>query len=115
MMKLLLKWIVNGAIVVFMLMYAAENITIWNALVTATALTLIAYFVGDQIILRMTNNLIATISDGLLAFIFLWAAASLMRWNVTTGEIFAIAIVLGIAEWFMHRYVFQPQVKARSY
>lgn len=93
-----------------MLMNFAD-VHFWEALVTATALTLIAYFVGDQLILRRANNAVATVSDILLSYVVLWVAADAMRWDLTVGEILMIAVVLGIAEWFLHRFVFQHRVK----
>ncbi len=112
-MKFVLKWLVNGAIVVSLLMYFAD-VSFLNALVTATVLTLIAYFVGDQLVLRTTNNAVATVSDAVLAYVILWFAADQMNWDLSSGEILAIAIVLGIAEWFIHRYVLQSGFRNKA-
>lgn len=108
-MKFILKWLVNGAIVVSLLMYYAD-VSFWNAAITATALTLIAYFVGDQLVLRSTNNIVATLADGVLAYLILWFAADQMDWGLSSGEIFIIAAILGIGEWFIHRYVFHEKL-----
>ena len=114
-MKLLLKWLINGVIVVWMLMYYSDDVGFWSAAFTATLLSLIAYVVGDQLILRKTNNIIATISDALLAFIVLWTAGKFMGWNITIGEVFGITFILGIAEFFIHRYIFKDKAKAKVY
>ncbi len=108
-MKFILKWIVNGAIVATLLMYYADA-TFISAAVTATALTVIAYFIGDQLILRSTNNVVATASDAVLAFVFLWMASYFWNWSLSTGEILMITAILGIAEWFLHRHVFQTEI-----
>ena len=112
-MKFVLKWLVNGAIVVSLLMYYAD-VSLLNALITATVLTLIAYFVGDQLVLRATNNAIATLADAILAYAILWLAADQMNWNLSSGEILVITIVLGIAEWVLHRYVMQADLRAQA-
>lgn len=112
-MKFVLKWILNGVIVVLLLMYYT-NINFLNACITATALTLVAYFVGDQLILRATNNTIATLCDFVLAYGVLWMAADSMRLDLGTGEILIISFVLAVAEWVLHRYVFQPRLAARA-
>ncbi|WP_219836605.1 DUF2512 family protein [Paenibacillus sp. R14(2021)] len=112
-MKFILKWLVNGVIVVSLLMYYAD-VSFWNAAITATALTLIAYFVGDQLILRSTNNMVATLADFVLAYLILWFAADQMDWDLNGGEILVIAVILGIAEWFIHRYVFQEELSVRA-
>lgn len=107
-MKFLLKWLVNGAIVVNLLVFYAD-VSFINAAITATALTIVAYFIGDQMILRATNNGVATVADAMLAFIVLWLAAMLMDWDLSVGENLIITALLGIAEWFIHRYVFRAR------
>ncbi|MDI4645967.1 DUF2512 family protein [Cohnella hashimotonis] len=108
-MKFMLKWLVNGTVVTTLLMYYS-NASFLGAATTATILTIIAYIVGDQIILRSTNNTIATISDGILAYLVLWIAASAMKWTISPGEILIVAIITGVAEFFIHRYVFQTRL-----
>lgn len=105
-MKFILKWLINGVIVVTLLMYYAD-VPFIDAAITATVLTLIAYFVGDQLILRASNNAVATLCDAVLAYVILWLAASEMDWNLNMGEIFVITAILGIAEWVIHRYIFR--------
>lgn len=112
-MKFLLKWILNGVIVVLLLMYYTE-INLLNACITATALTLVAYFVGDQLILRSTNNTIATICDFVLAYAVLWVAADSMRLDLAASEILVISFVIAVAEWVLHRFVFQPRMAATA-
>lgn len=84
------------------------------AAITATALTLIAYVIGDQLILRRTNVGIATIADAVLAYVVLWAAGSMMNWDLSAGEILVMSLILGVAEWFFHRYVFQVKLSVQG-
>jgi hypothetical protein len=105
--KFIMKWIIDGVVVVLLLMYYA-NVTFFEAAITATALTIIAYGVGDQVILRSTNNAMATIADGVLGFFILWIAAYSMNWDIKIGQILIIAVILAIAEWFVHRYILKP-------
>lgn len=109
MMKFVLKWLINGVIVVTLLMYYAD-VSLINAAITASALSVIAYFVGDQMILRATNNTVATLADAVLAFMLLWIAALMMNWNLSFGEILVITAILGVAEWVIHRYVFESRL-----
>jgi len=108
MLKFVLKWLINGAIVVPLLMYYAD-VGFIGATLTATVLTVLAYLIGDQFILRSTNNIVATVSDAVLAFVFLWIVAYTLDWPLSLGEILAITAILGIAEWLIHRYVFQAE------
>jgi hypothetical protein len=113
MLKFLLKWIVNGAVVALLLIYYAD-VPFIEAAITATAITIIAYAVGDQIILRASNNAIATIADFGLGFFILWAASDAMSWDITIGEILMISVVLAIAEWVVHRYILKPEFRVQS-
>ncbi|MFK7692782.1 DUF2512 family protein [Paenibacillus sp. HJGM_3] len=106
MSKFLIKWVVNGAAAILLLMMFT-NISFWTAFFAATCLTVIAYFVGDQWILRATNNTIASIADGLVAFVFLYVLERMFRWGLSLTEILTIAIVLGVVEAVLHRFVFQ--------
>ncbi|MCD9023296.1 DUF2512 family protein [Cohnella silvisoli] len=67
-MKFVMKWILDGAVVVLLLMYFAD-VPFIEAVIAVTALTIIAYGVGDQVILRSTNNAVATLADGVLGFL----------------------------------------------
>lgn len=108
--KFLIKWVVNGVVVVlFLVMFS--DISIWSALVAATGLTVIAYVIGDQAILRSTNNTIATFADALLSFAYLYLAETFFRWGLSLGEILVMSVVLGIAEAVLHRQVFQEQAR----
>lgn len=96
------KIIMNGIVVIPMLMWLSEA-SFWSSLVTALMLAVVAYFIGDQIILRMSTNLIAVIADIGLAFFFLWIAAYTMGWTLTQGEILIISLAVGAVEFIFHR------------
>jgi hypothetical protein len=102
-----MKWILDGAVVALLLIYFAD-VPLLEAAITATALAIITYGVGDQVILRSTNNAVATLADGVLGFFILWIAAYSMKWDINLGQILIIAIILAIAEWVVHRYILQP-------
>ncbi|RXZ83195.1 DUF2512 family protein [Paenibacillaceae bacterium] len=109
MIKFVLKWLINGVIVVAMLMFYAD-VSFINAAITGTVLTLITYYVGDQLILRSTNNSVATISDAVMSFLILWLSAKEMGWTLNIGEILIMTAILCIAEWFLHRHVFKADL-----
>lgn len=100
--KLIIKLILNGIIVVPLLMTFTEA-RFTSALITAVLLSLVAFVVGDQFILRVSNNMIATICDAALAFVFLWLTAYMADWSLSTGELLTIVLVLGVVEAIYHR------------
>jgi putative flippase GtrA len=108
MLKFLVKWVLNGAIVTLLLSYFT-GISYWTAFIAASVLTIIAYFVGDQFILRQSNNTVATIMDGVMAVLYLLVLEFYFDWGLSWAEIFTIAAVLAVAEAFLHRYIFQQE------
>lgn len=70
-------------------------------------LGIVAYVVGDLLILPRTNNTIATIADFLLAYVllyFLLDAAAEEPINLFMAALIP-AVAGGIFEWFYHKYV----------
>ena len=106
MLKFLIKWAVNGVIATLLLSYFT-GISYWTAFIAASVLTVIAYFVGDQFILRQSNNTVATIMDGIMAVLYLLVLEFYFHWGLSWAEIFTLAAVLAVAEAFLHRFIFQ--------
>jgi uncharacterized membrane protein YvlD (DUF360 family) len=111
-MKFIIKWILNGIIVTPLLMWYAD-VSFLTAFVTASVLTIIAYLLGDQLVLRSTNNTVATIADFILAAVFLGLASYLLDWDLTFWETVTISAIVGVAEWVYHRYVLGDEQVAR--
>jgi membrane protein DedA with SNARE-associated domain len=110
--KFIVKLVANGIFVVPLLMWLG-GASFVGALITAVVLCVIAYLLGDQIILRSSNNTVASLADAVIAFVFLWAVGYYMRWTLTFAELLTIAVVVGIVEAFFHRYLGMRDVKAR--
>jgi membrane protein DedA with SNARE-associated domain len=102
--KFITKIVLNGIIVIPLLMWFA-GASFMSAMITAVALAVIAYLLGDQIILRASNNTIATIADAVLAIVFLWMVAYFMNWRINLIQLVTIALVLGVVEAFFHRFL----------
>lgn len=103
-MKLIVKIIINGLIVVSLLMWFT-NATFWEATVAALVLSVFAYIFGDQFVLRVSNNAIATIVDAVLAFVLLGGIAYFMNWDLSFTELLMITLALGVAEAVYHRFI----------
>jgi hypothetical protein len=102
--KFLWKTAADGIVVVSLLLWFTEA-TFWGAVLTSVALSAIAYLLGDRIVLPASNNIIATVADGLLAFLFLWLVAYFSNWTLTFTELTAIVILLGFVEYVFHLYL----------
>ena len=107
------KLVMNGIVVVPLLMWFTEA-TFWASIVTAVILSTVAFFIGDQLILRMSNNTVATLADAVLAFVYLWIVADTMDWALTIGELFTIVVALGIVEMIYHRQLGRQDGQERA-
>lgn len=102
MMRFLMKCLMNGIIVIPLLMWLSEA-TFFGALLTAVILCAIAYYAGDQMVLRMSNNAVATIADVLLTFVYLWLVSLVTGWSLTFGELLLITTAVAVVEVIFHR------------
>jgi Protein of unknown function (DUF2512) len=92
--------------VLFIILGIFYDMSFGNVLSISVVLTLASYLIGDLLILRKTNNTMATIADFALAFLVIW----LMGENLTYGDSLvmpALIAAAGIAlfETFFHKYV----------
>jgi hypothetical protein len=110
MFKFFAKWLLDGIVVAPLLMWFT-GIPLLTAVAAASVLTFIAYMIGDQFILRMTNNTFAAIMDAVLAAVFLSVVSYMYRWDLSAGETLVIAVILGIAELVFHRYFLREEVQ----
>lgn len=102
---LLIKFVMT-TIVLEIVLGMLTNLTFTSVLYIAVAVTILAYIIGDLLILPATNNTVATIADIGLAlatiymFNFLWNTTTISFVNALIS-----AVVIGVGEWFFHKYV----------
>ncbi|RCX17007.1 uncharacterized protein DUF2512 [Fontibacillus phaseoli] len=108
--KILVKLLGNGVIVMAMMMLLS-NATFIGSLLTAVALSALAYLLGDLFVLPRTNNVIATLTDGVLAFAFIWAISANSAWRLSLGEILSIAVVLMLFEYMFHNWLLKDGIR----
>lgn len=94
------------AIVLEIVLLLFSDLSFLNILGLSLILTLIAYIIGDMVILPITNNAVATVVDiGLtLAIIYLFN----YLWNTGNIPFFSAIIagaMIGGGEWFFHKIV----------
>ncbi|WP_313799771.1 YndM family protein [Cytobacillus sp.] len=77
-----------------------------NVLFITLVLGLVAYIIGDLLILPRTNNLVASIADFGLALMVIWLMNSVLT---NEGNILSMSFIasLGVAlfEYFYHKYI----------
>ncbi|MDR7316475.1 DUF2512 family protein [Brevibacillus nitrificans] len=104
MTRFLVKIVMNGIILVPLLLWYTEA-TVFTAIVATLLFSVIAYLVGDRLILRASNNLVATVSDAVLAVVYLWVASAVMHWSLHWGELLFTAVLLGVVELLYHFFL----------
>ncbi|WP_102274983.1 YndM family protein [Cytobacillus massiliigabonensis] len=77
-----------------------------NVLFITLVLGMVAYIIGDMLILPRTNNLVASFADFGLALMVIWLMSSVLT---NGGNLFSMSLVasLGVAlfEFFYHKYI----------
>lgn len=102
---LLIKFVMV-AIVLETVLNILTDLTFGDILYISGTVTILAYIIGDILILSMSNNTIATISDIGLAlftiymFNYIWSIHMISYTDATIA-----ALVLGVGELFFHKYV----------
>jgi hypothetical protein len=107
-MKFIFKLLLLDGPIIALLAYYYTDITIQTATLAALVFTVISYYLVDQLILRSTNNRIATLCDGVLSVVYLWILASMFHWTLGWDEILTTSATLAVAEWVFHRYILKP-------
>lgn len=103
---LLIKFVAI-AIVLEIILGMLTNLYFMEILYVALAVTLVAYVIGDLLILPISNNTVATLADaGLTVFIiyifnFVWINSII---TFTTALI--AGVLVGLTEWIFHKYVY---------
>ena len=87
----------------------------WEILLISLVVTALAYIIGDLIILPLTNNTIATVSDAGIALltIYLFNFAANFAW-ISFISALVSAVIIGAGEWFFHKYVVGSVLKRHT-
>ncbi|AFC33495.1 hypothetical protein PM3016_6898 [Paenibacillus mucilaginosus 3016] len=99
---LLMKLMINGLITVpFLVIFAGTSFS--GAVVTSVLLSVIAYVVGDRFILKVTNNVVATVADLGLAFVFFVLVSGVTMGELSLVELLTLVAGIGVLEYYFHR------------
>ncbi|MFZ5633411.1 MAG: DUF2512 family protein [Bacillota bacterium] len=82
------------------------DLSIGHGIVIGVVLSALAYAIGDLMILPMSNNTVATAADIIIAALVYWAGVSAFGGiGLSVWEILFFAVVVGVSEWFLHKYL----------
>jgi hypothetical protein len=102
---LILKVLMIGVITMLVLSLF-RGIRPADSIAIAIVITLVAYVLGDLLILPAYGNIAASVSNGLIAFLIAWLTPFVTtNIPVTFGNALVVGILVGVGEWFFHKYV----------
>ena len=94
------------AVVLEVLMYLLTDLSFREILVVSLAVTLVSYLIGDLLILAVSNNFVATLSDMVLAILTIYVFNFVTNFGtVNFIDALVCAVVLAVVEWIFHRYM----------
>lgn len=82
------------------------NLSAVSIFYVSLAVTLLAYILGDLLVLNKSNNTTATIADICLSLITILA----FNWiiplaNISFTSALISSVIIGCGEWFFHKYI----------
>ncbi|MHC1684542.1 MAG: DUF2512 family protein [Clostridiaceae bacterium] len=94
------------AIILSLILSSMTDLSLTEILSISLAVTVLAYIVGDLIILPISNNTIATIADAVLSLVVIYSYNYIYTDRVISfNTAVTAAVVLGVGEWFFHKYM----------
>lgn len=94
------------ALVLWLILSGVYNYPIGGTFVLSLFIVGISYLIGDLGILRISNNIIATIADLAITTFALWLLAPIVYGvGIPFGAAFISALIIGVGEWFFHKFV----------
>lgn len=104
-MAIILKFIVV-LVLLEIILSLMTALSVAQILVISAVVTIISYVIGDLLILAVSSNTVATLSDAVLAFLSIWLFNYVPYYGgITVGDAVVCAVVLGVVEIFFHKYV----------
>lgn len=102
---LIIKFLII-AVILEILLNITTDLDFYEILIISLTVTIVAYLLGDLLILPSSNNIIATISDiGLSLIIILLFNYRYVNTEISFSDALISAVVIGAGEWFFHKFM----------
>lgn len=107
--RLLVKFILT-AIILEIVLNITTAVGFGNILLISLTVTILGYILGDVLILRVSNNIIATICDLVLVTLTIYLFSFLPVFtSISFGDALIAGIVTAASEWFFHRFMLREK------
>lgn len=76
-----------------------------HILLIALAVTLVSYVLIDILLLALTNNIVATLGEAVLAFLTIYIVSCwINRSFISVSATVVSTVIIAAAGWFFHKY-----------
>lgn len=94
------------AIILELVLSILSSLSFTQILYISVAVTLVAYFIGDLLILSISNNIVATIADAGLIFLTIYTFNYARTYRtISFSDALIAAVITCAGEWVFHKYV----------
>ncbi len=102
---LLIKFVVF-AVILELYLLPATNLDFFRILLLSAAVTVIAYFIGDIVIMPRAGNMTATLINLTIAFFTVFSFGYIKGFeSITITDSIVCSVLIGVSEWFFHKYL----------
>ena len=93
---------------------AVGKVLTFTAVIAAVVVTVTAYLIADLLVLPKYGNRVAVAMDGLITMAVTWETAWVLE-NVQVPilGLILVALIVGLGEWYYHRYLARLIFKGR--
>ncbi|PPA70875.1 DUF2512 family protein [Jeotgalibacillus proteolyticus] len=88
--------------VVWIVLSLFNDVTFLDSTLIGIVLLILAYAAGDLFMLPKSGNVVATLSDFVVALLIIWGGLELLGYNEIFLEAFVAAIIVAAGEYFYH-------------
>lgn len=97
---------ISSLVLLYIILGLIFDVSFGNVFLITLVLGVVAYIIGDMMVLPRTNNLVATMADFGLAFLIIWfMTESLTVGNNTVYPSLIAAIGVALFEYMFHKYL----------
>jgi hypothetical protein len=101
----IVKFIMAAAILEILL-YLLTQLSFREILMISFAAAFVTFLVGDLLILGLSNNMTATLSNAVLSFLTVYAFNLMAGYErIDFIDALVCALVIGVGDWIYHRYM----------
>jgi hypothetical protein len=94
------------AVILQVLLYLMTQLSFREILMISFAVTLVSFFIGDLLILGVSNNTTATVSDAVLTFLTVFVFNYMGGYErIDFIDALVCAIIVAVGDWIFHKFM----------